>query len=615
MDLVLRQFISPAEVPDSDLRALTQKSYAGGQWRTPHVVRTEAAKCRPICLLELFHGPTFAFKDCALQFLGNLFEYVLEKRKIGSAVILGATSGDTGGAALAGVQGKRGVNGLILYPEHRVSRIQELQMLSFNTTTRSRTALSSSTATVSGSALATATPSTSPTAEIKNDDKNKHKENVVHACSVAQGATFDDCQAIVKGVFQDKEFVAQNNVLAVNSINIARVLCQMVYYLYCYFRHNEKLLKDRKHGGAYARSTVRLSRMRFCVPTGNFGDILAGYYCAKYFRLESLFDFVIASNSNDILTRFFDNGVYAPAAEVCATLSPSMDIQVSSNFERFLLDVADGDTEVVKNWFSELKEKNSFEVDGRQLSAARKYFTAWSCDEMETVDTILRVHRDSDYLLCPHTAVGFKVMQKDIEYRGAGEDVQSVVLATAHYGKFVATVQEFFEKARSTSGAGEGVDLQLGRGTTPGATSRAVFDSMKIKPGASIVRQTTGDNRGQNMPTEGDENRMLAALKTEMPKELADLDVNAKALLGNLVRLPKSVDFVRKYVVAINERGVEMNDLEVLGGMTRGIAFSGAEQAAAAAAGAPSSKMNSDKGSVQCFAMLSTYANAVCSCK
>ncbi|CAD7957101.1 unnamed protein product [Amoebophrya sp. A120] len=486
---VLRLFIGEDEFDDATLKDLCDRSYGGVRWRSgSEIVQREALD--HITLLELFHGPTFAFKDCALQFLGNLFEVALAKRTHAagakkaakSAVILGATSGDTGSAALAGVSGKQGVSGVVLYPQNRVSYIQELQMLSFNTI------------------------QTGATDDGKNAGAPPVAQNVVHACSV-QDATFDDCQAIVKAIFQQKDFVEQNNVLAVNSINIARVLCQMVYYLYCYFRHNEKILEQRRNLGAnLARTNLRLPKMRFSVPTGNFGDILAGYYCQKFFRLDDIFELVIASNENDILTRFFETGAYTPAKSVKATLSPSMDIQVSSNFERFLLDVAGGDCAKVAAWFADLKNKKSFEVSPVELQQARKYFTAWCVDETETLETIADVHADFGYLLCPHTAVGYKAMLKDLQHRGG--DIQPVVLATAHYGKFVGTM------------------------------------SPKIVAGSDKITEPE---------------KLKAALKTQMPRELAELETRDKALLQKTIPLRKDTNLVQQYVTDVVNRGILMN--------------------------------------------------------
>lgn len=359
---MLSHFISEDEVPRESLKDLCDRSY-GGNWRSAPDPCPNMYGLEPnVTLLELFHGPTFAFKDAALQFLGNLFPLALAKFNKENAIVLGATSGDTGSAAVAGVRGKSKVNAVILYPNERVSRIQELQMLSFNT--------NGPDVLVGGGAMAEST--------------NGGVPNVVNSCAV-DDASFDDCQGIVKEIFQDKAFVKEKKLLAVNSINVARVLAQMVYYAWSYFRLLDKLVDEHKQTYVELRDTVKV---RFAVPTGNFGDVLAGYYCKKYFGalFGNIFELTVASNSNDILTRFFETGKYQVDPKgVAQTLSPSMDIQVSSNFERFLLDVLDGDCVAVKEKLEALKEKGVFEVSGSQLERARREFGAFAVSEEATV--------------------------------------------------------------------------------------------------------------------------------------------------------------------------------------------------------------------------------------
>lgn len=338
-------------------------------------------KVGPTWILELFHGPTFAFKDVALQFLGNLFEYFLSKRKGADArlTILGATSGDTGSAAIHGLRGKKNVHVFILYPKGRVSEIQERQMT---------TVL----------------------------DKNVH-------CISVENATFDDCQNIVKQSFQDEAFRDRVHLGAVNSINWARVLAQITYYFYAYFRVTSK---DKG-----------LRKVSFSVPTGNFGDVLAGYYAREMgLPIDKL---IVATNSNDILNRFFTTGKYWKNP-VSATLSPSMDISISSNFERLLFDLAGHDASVLKGWMTEFERTDKLTLTGEPLARAREIFASAAVDEKATLETIADFHRDHGYVLCPHTAVGVAAAKVVGSLNAA-----TVCLATAHHAKFVTATRHLPE--------------------------------------------------------------------------------------------------------------------------------------------------------------------------
>ena len=277
---IMRLYINEREIPNDDLKDLIKRSYS--TFRSPEVTPLKKLDDK-LYLLELFHGPTYAFKDVALQFVGNLFEYFLTRRnsKKGDGeprdiiTVVGATSGDTGSAAIYGLRGKKDVSVFILYPTGRISPIQEEQMTTV-------------------------------------EDSN------VHTLSVK--GTFDDCQDIVKLIFGDKEFNDKYHVGAVNSINWARILAQQTYYFYSFFQ-----LQKQVQG-----------KVRFVVPSGNFGDILAGYYAYKMgLPADKL---IIATNENDILDRFMKSGEYAKQQEVGvkATYSPAMDILISSNFERLL---------------------------------------------------------------------------------------------------------------------------------------------------------------------------------------------------------------------------------------------------------------------------------------
>ena len=275
---ILRLYINENEIPNADLKDLITRSYS--TFRSSEVTPLKKLDDN-LYILELFHGPTYAFKDVALQFVGNLFEYFLTRRNAQKDLtkqprdiitVVGATSGDTGSAAIYGLRGKKDVSVFILYPTGRISPIQEEQMTTV-------------------------------------EDEN------VHTLSV--NGTFDDCQDIVKLVFGDKEFNDKYHVGAVNSINWARILAQQTYYFYSYFQLQKQ-----------AKTT---NKVRFVVPSGNFGDILAGYYA---YRMGLPVDkLIIATNENDILDRFIKSGEYAKEQEVGvkATYSPAMDILISSN--------------------------------------------------------------------------------------------------------------------------------------------------------------------------------------------------------------------------------------------------------------------------------------------
>ncbi|MBK1633396.1 threonine synthase [Thiohalocapsa halophila] len=361
---VMTPFIGD-EIPRDDLARLIEASYAG--FSDPAVTPLREAAGRTY--LELFHGPTAAFKDVALQLLGNLFEYLLE-RDGGQLNILGATSGDTGSAAIYGVRGKPRINIFILHPKGRVSPVQERQMT---------TVL----------------------------DANVH--------NIAVCGTFDDCQHLVKTLFRDLGFKARHSLGAVNSINWLRILAQTVYYFYAW---------GRSTGGDPAR------RVSFAVPTGNFGDVFAGYLARRMgLPVERL---VIATNRNDILTRFVADGVYAKG-EVFHTLSPAMDIQVASNFERYLYYLLDRDPAAVCAKLADLEQTGALTIEPERLAQVRADFTAAAVSDAETLAQIRATFEASGYILCPHTAVGAAASQ---------DAPETIVLATAHPAKFNEAVRE-----------------------------------------------------------------------------------------------------------------------------------------------------------------------------
>lgn len=350
------------DIPEDDLRRLIYKSYDSFENKeiTP-VVRENG-----VYIVELFHGPTLAFKDVALQLLGNLFEYLLKER--GERMnIVGATSGDTGSAAISGVRGKENINIFILHPHLKTSPIQALQMT---------TVL----------------------------DPNVH--------NIAVKGTFDDCQNIVKALFNDLPFKERYALGAVNSINWARILAQVVYYFYAWFRVNEA-------GG---------SDIVFSVPTGNFGDIFAGYV-AKRMGLP-IKKLLLATNENNILTRFINEGDYS-TGEVQPTLSPSMDIQVASNFERYLFYLFNEDPTRVRAAFARFAETGRMEFSPEELGRVTAEFSSRSVNTRETTETIASFHAETGYLLDPHTAVGVRAALECV----TGKETP-VCLATAHPAKF-----------------------------------------------------------------------------------------------------------------------------------------------------------------------------------
>lgn len=319
-------------------------------------------------ILELFHGPTLAFKDVAMQLLARLMDHVLAERGQ-RATIVGATSGDTGGAAIDAFAGRDRTDIFILFPHGRVSPVQQRQM----------------------------TTSTEPN---------------VHALAIE--GNFDDCQALVKAMFNDHAFRDRVALSGVNSINWARVMAQIVYYF-----------SSALSLGAPDRS------ISYTVPTGNFGDIFAGYAAKRMgLPIERL---VIATNENDILTRTLETGTYETRG-VVATTSPSMDIQVSSNFERLLFEAAGRDPAVVRGYMDRLKQSGAFTIDPEPLAAIRADFDAGRATVDETATTIGTVLGRNGYLLDPHSAIAVHVAQ---ELQGA---TPMVVLATAHPAKFPAAV-------------------------------------------------------------------------------------------------------------------------------------------------------------------------------
>lgn len=358
---VLRLFV---DLPADDLKGLIERAYES----FAHPEIAPAWKVGPVWILELFHGPTLAFKDIALQFLSQFFAYALERRDQ-RLNILGATSGDTGSAAIAGARGQERINIFIMHPHGRVSPLQEKQMTSVL-------------------------------------DAN--------VFNLAIDGTFDDCQRIMKSVFGDLEFKRRYSLGAINSVNWARVIAQIVYYF---------------SSGLYVMARTGSPTVSFSVPTGNFGDILAGWYAAQMGLPVGRL--VLATNENDILARFFNTGVYG-IGRVVPTLSPSMDIQVASNFERYLYHRLDRNAEALRAAMKSFGETGSLSVQGSD-----DLFRAGVGNTADTLATIRRYYTEHNYLMDPHTAVGVRVGEPNV--RG---DEPMICLATAHPAKFSDAIKQ-----------------------------------------------------------------------------------------------------------------------------------------------------------------------------
>lgn len=316
-------------------------------------------------IAEIFHGPTYAFKDIALQFLGNLFEYILSENN-SRMNILGATSGDTGSAAIYGFKGKKDINVFILHPHGRVSTIQELQMTTVT-------------------------------------DKNVY--------NLAIEGTFDDCQYIVKSIFNDLEFKQKYSLGAINSINWSRVLAQVVYYFYTYLKVVDEW-----------------SEVYFTVPTGNFGNIFAGFIAKKMgLPIKKL---ILATNENNILTRFVNNGDYS-LTEVVETYSPSMDIQIASNLERYLYFLLNGNSEELVKRMKIFEKTKRLQFTDEEVKTIQQDFTSFSTSNEETIKVIADFYQKYNYILDPHTACGVNATMH------FNDNLSIFInLATAHPAKF-----------------------------------------------------------------------------------------------------------------------------------------------------------------------------------
>ncbi len=364
---VLTPFVD-GEIPMADFHRMIDEAYA--TFHHPAVVPLVQVGDNH-WIMELFHGPTLAFKDVAMQLLARMMDYVLAERNQ-RATIVGATSGDTGGAAVEAFRGRENTDIFILFPKGKVSPVQQRQM--------------------------TTVP-----------DANVH--------TLAIEGDFDDCQALVKEMFNHHDFRDRLRLSGVNSINWGRIMAQVVYYF---------------SSAANIGSPDRTAS--FTVPTGNFGDIFAGYV-AKRMGLP-VDDLVIATNQNDILTRTFESSRYETTVTT-PSISPSMDIQVSSNFERLLFDASERNATEIRRQMDSLKQSGSFEISTATMERIQSEFSAGRCDEAQTKKCISQTLQTASYLSDPHTAVGLHVAEANLDRHNP-----MITLATAHPAKFPVAVEE-----------------------------------------------------------------------------------------------------------------------------------------------------------------------------
>jgi threonine synthase len=358
---VISSFCAPT-FNKQELKILINKSYK--KFKKKNVVNL--VHINKAILLELYHGPTLAFKDIAMQCIGNIYEE-FNKNNNETTNIVVATSGDTGAAAISALSNRKNINLFVLHPHNKISKIQRKIMT-----------------TIGGS----------------------------NVYNIAVKGSFDDCQKIVKQMFADNIFRQAINMSGVNSINWARIIFQIVYYFYSFLRLNNK-------------------KINFAVPTGNFGDIFAGFMAKKMgLPIEKL---IVATNENDILQRAINKGVYRPS-KVKASISPSMDIQVSSNFERLLFYVLNSEDLEVKKLMNNLETKGYFKLTKIQKKIIQKDFSAVKVTNKETKKIIKKVFLESNFFIDPHTATGFYAANK------IKNNYPSIILGTAHPYKFLETM-------------------------------------------------------------------------------------------------------------------------------------------------------------------------------
>jgi len=356
-------------INEDDLKKIVEKSYS--KFRTEDIVKITNIGSHK--LLELFHGPTLAFKDIAMQFIGNLYEYYLKQNNDFINIVV-ATSGDTGAAAIDAIKSKKNMNIFVLHPNNKISKVQRKLM----TTVK---------------------------------DKN--------VFNIAINGNFDDCQNLVKSMFADLKFSNSIKMSGVNSINWARIIAQSVYYFFAYFKING----DKK--------------INFSVPTGNFGDVYAGYLSKNMgLPIDKL---LVATNQNDILFRAISSGDYS-ANEVKESISPSMDIQVASNFERLIYDLLSKDSNKTNDVMKNFKKNKKFLIDTDLLNKLKKDFISEKIDENETINEIKNNFENYNIILDPHTAIGVGAVNK------LNLKDEFIILSTAHPCKFPDATNQAINK-------------------------------------------------------------------------------------------------------------------------------------------------------------------------
>ncbi|MDA9623841.1 threonine synthase [Pelagibacteraceae bacterium] len=352
------------DIERKDLRIIIEKAYT--RFKSKEVV--ELKKVGNFNILELYHGPTLAFKDIAMQVIGNMYDHLqVSKEKVVN--ILVATSGDTGSAAISALNDRKNINVFVLHPHNKISNIQQKIMTTIGS------------------------------------------NNIFN---IAVEGSFDDCQKIVKDMFNDNEFRKKINMSGVNSINWARIICQIVYYFYSAFK-------------------IKKQKISFSIPTGNFGDAYAGYVAKKMgLQIDRL---IVATNENDILQRVINTGEYKPG-KVKPSLSPSMDIQVSSNFERLLFDIVGQDDMKVVSLMNDLTTKGFFKLSQEAVKIIKKDFCAEKINDNETLSIIKNLNLDSKFIIDPHTATALGAARK------IGNLSETITLGTAHPYKFFETIKK-----------------------------------------------------------------------------------------------------------------------------------------------------------------------------
>ena len=352
-----------SDIDKSKLKALIEKAYKSFDSKDIVTIK----KIGNLNLLELYHGPTLAFKDIAMQVIGNIYNQFNSTDKKTVNIIV-ATSGDTGSAAISALGGKSNINVFVLHPHNKISNIQRKIM----------TTIGSS-----------------------------------NVYNIAIKGSFDDCQKIVKDMFNENEFREKINMSGVNSINWARIICQIVYYFYAAFKFNNK-------------------KISFAVPTGNFGDIYSGYIAKKMgLGIDKL---IVATNENDILQKVINTGEYKPG-QVKPSLSPSMDIQISSNFERLLFDIVNEDDKRVSSLMNDLSSKGFFKLNKEEVEIIKKDFCAEKINDKDTLSIIKEIDSKSNFIIDPHTATAVGAAKK------INNLSNTVILGTAHPYKFLETVK------------------------------------------------------------------------------------------------------------------------------------------------------------------------------